>query len=72
MIDLGFEEEIRNTLDHYRGRFGVGKTCFFFKGIGSSDLLWPGNGCQCNKAAVMSRLQFRLFKRHFIDYSICT
>lgn len=45
MIDLGFEEEIRNTLDHYRGRFGVGKPCFFFVGIGSSDLLWPGNGC---------------------------
>ena len=40
MIDLGFEEEIRNTLDHYRGRFRVGKTCFFL-GLGSSDL-WPG------------------------------
>lgn len=22
MIDLGFEEEIRNTLDHYRGALG--------------------------------------------------
>lgn len=26
MIDLGFEEEIRNTLDHYRGRVAAAMT----------------------------------------------
>ncbi|CAK9075811.1 DEAD-box ATP-dependent RNA helicase 35 [Durusdinium trenchii] len=44
MIDLGFEEEIRNTLDHYRGALGLSllwHPVFFTHSLGRAFLLAP-------------------------------